>query len=229
VAYASLEYRLLEEVDTVGVIKPLSDCRRALQFIRHHAAAFNLQPDKVVLKGGSAGAGTSLWIAFHDDMANGSASDPVAQQSTRVLGAAANATQATYDVVKWDTVVFVEFGISFLDAAVAQGLGQRLQSFYGISSMDQLESAEIQSYRSEVDMLGLMSADDPRFYVNNPFPNAGIPTNEDALFHHAYHARAVTQQADTIGLSYVAYIPALGVTDPSGQDEWDFALQVLAP
>lgn len=227
VAYASVEYRLLEDVDDVGVIKPLTDCRRALQFLRYHAAAFKLDPTRVVLEGGSAGAGTSLWIALSDDMAEPGSSDPVAQQSTRVLGAAANATQATYDLMKWNTVVFAEYETDFLELAVNAGLGARILSFYGIESLDELESPALEAYRAKVDMLALMTADDPPLYVNNPLEPAVIPLTTDLLFHHAYHARVVTERADQVGLPVVAYIAALGVADPSGKDEWDFATELL--
>jgi len=229
IAYASIEYRVLAEVDDVGVIKPLSDCKRALQFIRHHAAVFNVAPEKVVLEGGSAGAGTSLWLAFHDDMAAPGAKDPVDHQSTRVLGAAANATQASYDLKTWDSVVFKDYGISFLDAAVKQGLGQRLYSFYGISSLAELDDPKIQAYRADVDMLALMSPDDPPFYVHNPLSPATIPVDTNGLFHHAYHARALTDRAKVVGAAPIAYIEALNVKDPSGKDEWAFAKALLSP
>ncbi len=228
VAYASVEYRVLDDGDPIGVIKPLTDSKRALQFIRYHAADFNIDPSKITLEGGSAGAGTSLWLAFHDDMAEPNSSDPVSQQSTRVLGAAANSTQATYDLKKWDSVVFVEYGVSFLDAAIQQGLGPRLFAFYGISSVEELDSPKIQAYRADVDMLALMSPDDPPFYVHNPLTPAIIPANENLLFHHAYHARALTEQADSIGLSYIAYIEALNVADPSGKTDWDYAIDQLS-
>lgn len=227
VAYASLEYRLLDEVDTVGVIKPMTDCRRALQFIRHHAAAFNIAPAKVLLEGGSAGAGTSLWIAFSDDMAEPGNSDPVAQQSTRVLGVAANSTQATYDVLKWESVVFKEYGLPLLDLAVQAGMGQRLMSFYGVDSVDAMKTPAITEYRARVDMLALMSADDPPFYVNNPLTPAAPPLDTNSLFHHAFHARTLSEQADKIGLSHLTYIKALSVADASGTDDWGFALQLL--
>jgi hypothetical protein len=76
VAYASIDYRLLQSPDAEGVIKPLSDSTRALQFLRYHANQLNIDRDSVILMGGSAGAGTSLWIAFNDDMADRESEDP---------------------------------------------------------------------------------------------------------------------------------------------------------
>lgn len=226
VAYASLNYRLLQDMDEDGVLKPLSDCKRALQFLRYNAEKLNIDPTRVVVKGGSAGAGTSLWIGLHDEMA-ADGGDPVAKMSTRVLGIAANATQATYDVVKWETVVFADYDISLLDAVAALGMEQLLASFYGMGSIDQLESPEIQAYRAEVDMLAHMTADDPPIYVHNPMMTLNAPMTQGELYHHAYHARAVMEQAQASGIPVVAVIEALGIDDSPGQDEYDFLLDKL--
>jgi acetyl esterase/lipase len=88
IAYASIGYRLINATnsgipDTEGVIKCLNDSKRALQFIRYHANELKIIPDKIALIGGSAGAGTSLWLGTRSDMADTTATDPVLQQSTR--------------------------------------------------------------------------------------------------------------------------------------------------
>ena len=75
VAYASCDYRLLQSPDPDGVLKPMQDSTRCLQFIRHHAEQFNIDPSNVVLMGGSAGAGTALWIGFSDEMAESASSE----------------------------------------------------------------------------------------------------------------------------------------------------------
>jgi para-nitrobenzyl esterase len=227
VAYASLNYRLLQDVDTEGVIKPLSDCARALQFLRYHAAELNIDPTKVVVKGGSAGAGTSLWIGLHDDMAAAGGSDPVAKMSTRVLGIGANATQGTYDLVKWETVVFAELGISLAEMVAALGSEQRLASFYGMASAADIDTPAIQAYRAEVDMFAHMSADDPPIFVHNQLMTSSAPANQNELFHHPYHAKSVKEMGEAAGIEVVAVMEALGVDESNGQDDWDFLLDKL--
>jgi hypothetical protein len=51
----------------------------------------------VAASGGSAGACSSLWLAFHDDMAEPASPDPVARESTRLLAAAVTGAQTTLD------------------------------------------------------------------------------------------------------------------------------------
>lgn len=225
VAYASLNYRLLADVDKEGVIKPMTDCKRALQFLRYHAAELNLDPTRVALKGGSAGAGTSLWIGLHDDMAGNA--DAVDKMSTRVLGIAANATQASYDLMKWETVVFVDYGIKLMEAVQLLGSEQRLASFYGMDSITQFDTPQILAYRAEVDMFAHMSADDPPVYVRNPMATMAAPMDQNELFHHGAHARAIEEKGTAANVSVTAVIPAFGIDESNGQDDFAFLNAIL--
>ncbi|QDT32919.1 alpha/beta hydrolase [Thalassoglobus polymorphus] len=76
---------------------PLGDAARALQFIRSKASEWNLDKTKIGATGGSAGACTSLWLAFHDDMADPKSDDPIARESTRLYCAAVNGAQVSLD------------------------------------------------------------------------------------------------------------------------------------
>ena len=225
VAYASIDYRLLRSPDPDGVIKSLTDSTRALQFIRYHREQLNIDPNNIILMGGSAGAGTSLWIAFQDEMADPDNEDPVLRQSTRVTAAVAIATQATYDIGKWKTVVFEEYNLDLLALADALGIGQALLDFYGITDVEDFESPEILDYRARVDMLDMMDAEDPPVYVQNDLEPATAPLTVDLAFHHANHALVVADRADEIGLENVAYMKALMIEDPSGEDSLGFALR----
>ncbi|HEX8916510.1 MAG TPA: hypothetical protein VF796_29430, partial [Humisphaera sp.] len=76
---------------------PLYDAARALQFVRSKAAEWNIDKDRIAASGGSAGACTSLWLAFHPDLADPKSADPVARESTRLLCAAVSGAQTTLD------------------------------------------------------------------------------------------------------------------------------------
>lgn len=76
---------------------PLDDAARALQFVRSKAAEWNLDKTRIGATGGSAGACSSLWLAFHDDMADPKSDDPVARESTRLYCAAVNGAQVSLD------------------------------------------------------------------------------------------------------------------------------------
>ncbi len=76
---------------------PLSDAARALQFVRSKAGEWNLDKKRIGATGGSAGGCSSLWLAFHDDMADPTSKDPIAHESTRLYCAAVNGAQTSLD------------------------------------------------------------------------------------------------------------------------------------
>jgi hypothetical protein len=227
-AVATIEYTLLEEdVDTEGVIKCLSDSRYALQYFRHHAEHLNIDPERVALAGTSAGAGTSLWLAFHDDMADSAAEDPVLAESTRVRAAAVWETQATYDLPRWTDDIFDEFGLDLFGTAEQFGLMQQLLNFYGITEREDLESPDIIAYRENVDMLDLMDGTDAPFWVRNEFEAKTFPISSGALFHHPFHARALVDAAVAVQLENVPYIPKIEVAPGTDESASAFLLRHL--
>lgn len=101
ISVVSINYRYVTQAITAGVKPPvqwpLHDAARALQFVRHRAAEWNIDPARIGATGGSAGACSSLWLTFHDDMADATSRDPVARQSTRLWCAAVSGAQTTLD------------------------------------------------------------------------------------------------------------------------------------
>ena len=83
----AINYRYIAQAEADGVkppVKgPLGDAARALQFVRSKAAEWNIDKPRIGATGGSAGACSSLWLAFHPDMADPKSTDPVARESTR--------------------------------------------------------------------------------------------------------------------------------------------------
>ncbi|MEM7573275.1 MAG: T9SS type A sorting domain-containing protein [Bacteroidota bacterium] len=234
IAYASIGYRLIptNEEEEEGVIKCLMDSKRALQTIRYYADQLYIDPDKIVLTGSSAGAGTSLWLATRDDMAEPDASDPVLQMSTRVCAAGLSASQATYDIYKWETEVYQNFdgqGTNFtLDSMEALLSFDRLSNFYGgLDSLYQIvvDPAFIQ-YREEVDMLFHMSADDPPLYFVN---NSGAVHPSQDLFHHSFQGQTIYNHALAAGIEEVkASIPALDLNTTEGESMNEFIERQLS-
>jgi acetyl esterase/lipase len=88
--------------DDPPVRPPLMDAARALQFVRSNAAKWNIDKARIGLAGGSAGGCSSLWLAFHPDMADPTSSDPVARESTRPWCVALMEPQTTLDPQKME-------------------------------------------------------------------------------------------------------------------------------
>lgn len=101
ISVVSIEYRFVTAAKQAGVeppVKwPLEDAARALQFVRSKATEWNIDPTRIVVCGTSAGGCSSLWLAFHDDMADARSKDAVARQSTRPMAVVANEAQTSLD------------------------------------------------------------------------------------------------------------------------------------
>jgi acetyl esterase/lipase len=101
ISVVSIEYRFVSEAQAAGVKPPvqwpLHDAARALQFVRSKAGEWNIDKTRIGATGGSAGACSSLWLAFHDDLADPKSADPVARESTRLACAAVAGAQTTLD------------------------------------------------------------------------------------------------------------------------------------
>lgn len=94
ISYAAINYRLTPQNPLPA---PVHDAARAIQFLRTKAAEWNIDTRHIALTGGSAGACSSMWLLFHDDLADPKASDPVLRESTRVCAAAVSAGQTSID------------------------------------------------------------------------------------------------------------------------------------
>jgi len=101
ISVVSVEYRFIPEATADKVVPPvkgsLHDAARALQFVRSKAAEWNIDKQRIGASGGSAGACSSLWLAFHPDLADPKSDDPVARESTRLWCAAVIGAQTTLD------------------------------------------------------------------------------------------------------------------------------------
>ena len=99
ISVAAINYRFVDGKDVIFPV-PQHDSARAVQFLRTKAKEWNLDPQRFACYGGSAGAGTSMWIAFHDDLADPKNADPVLRESTRIVAVGTIGGQGTYDPIE---------------------------------------------------------------------------------------------------------------------------------
>ena len=80
ISVAAINYRFVTQAQDAGIkppVKwPLEDAAHAVQFLRSRASGWNIDKTRIGATGGSAGACSSLWLAFHDDMTTRPARTP---------------------------------------------------------------------------------------------------------------------------------------------------------
>jgi acetyl esterase/lipase len=187
VAVAAANYRL---TDTAPFPAQMHDAALALQFIRLHADEYGIDPERIAAIGGSAGAGISLWLAFHDDLAKPDSEDPVARQSTRLTTAVGLAAQTTYDPREHQRI----FASTDLESAMF--------AFYGMENADQMAEPRFQALFEEASPINHATADDPPVLLSYSQPNADLPPNPPGklYIHHPKFGFLLKEKLDGIGV-----------------------------
>ena len=97
ISVVAINYRYVTSDESPPVKAPLHDAARALQFVRSKAKEWNINKNRIGATGGSAGACSSLWLAFHDDLADPKNKDSILRESSRLQCAAVTGAQTTLD------------------------------------------------------------------------------------------------------------------------------------
>ncbi len=192
VHFASINYRFREHAPIQDILR---DAARAIQFIRHKASEWNVDKARIAAYGGSAGAGTSLWLGSHDDLADPASEDPVLRESSRLVAAGCQGTQATYDLTRWE---------EFLGPPKPEWLKSPDEgpAFYHLKTKEDQETPEGKKILADCDMLGLLSKDDAPVYTYNTMPGGEIRDRGHYL-HHPNHALAIKKRCDEVGVECV--------------------------
>jgi arylformamidase len=190
VSYVSINYRLARGENKLPC--SLEDAARALQFVRSKAEEWNIDPDRIIATGGSAGGCSSLWLACHDDMANPESDDPVERESTRLLAAAVISAQTTLDV----KLIQERIGTS----ATSHHMIWRT---IGAENRDDLLKnwKKYKKLSLKCSPLTHLSEDDPPMYLtySNDSPH---PVTEDGI-HHAEFGRILLEAAEPLGVECI--------------------------
>jgi acetyl esterase/lipase len=154
ISVVSINYRYVSQAQEVvpPVKAPLHDAARALQLVRSKAKEWNIDKTRVAASGGSAGACSSLWLAFHPDLADPTSQDPIARESTRLTFAAVNGAQTTLDPHQMR-----EWTPNSRYGAHA----------FGLKSFEEFHSKResIKDFIAEYSPYALVTADDPAVYL----------------------------------------------------------------
>ena len=162
ISVAAINYRL---TDTAPFPAAFLDSARAIQFLRFKAKDWNLDPQRVGATGGSAGAGTALWIGFHDDLADPKSDDPVARQSTRLTCMAVQGAQTTYDprVIK-----------KLIGGRAAEH--PALLPFYGIKA-DEIDTPKAYEMYEKASPINYLTKDAPPVFLFYSEPKGPLPAD----------------------------------------------------
>ena len=217
ISVVSINYRYISQAqDVVPPVKaPLHDAALALQTVRSKAAEWNIDKLRIGASGGSAGACSSLWLAFHPDLADPKSSDPVARESTRLFCAAVNGAQTTLDpqqMKEW-TPNSRYGGHAFLKKEDYKDFAAFLAA-----------REKILPWIAEYSPYALVSSDDPPVYLNFSAPPAMGQEQKDPT-HTANFGVKLQEHCKANGVVCELYYP--GVTDVKSKSSVEYLITTL--
>jgi acetyl esterase/lipase len=212
VASVGVRTRVMKDAIAAGIDPPVSVClldaRRALQYVRLHAAEWHLDPSRIAVAGSSQGALPALYVACAGEQADPNSSDPVERVSTKVTCAGAHRSQPTIDprrMQEWQPGV--EWGAPAFGCSFADSLRRR----------DELLPL-IARWSPE----SLLSPGDPPIYFENDWgltPPEGVG-RMDYLVHSPRWALGFEKLARNRGVT--CYVKYPGHPTEGFIDIWDF-------
>jgi acetyl esterase/lipase len=195
ISVASINYRFVDGKETIFPA-PQLDGARAVQFLRSQSKQWNIDPTRVACFGGSAGAGISMWVGFHDDLADPNNYDPVLRQSTRIQAIGTFGGQATYDPVK-----------------IKELIGGRawehpsLFKVYGLRSSEEMlhPTPEIQRLYDDSSAITHLTNDDPPLFMVYNEPVGPLPENAKPGegIHHPNFGKLLKVKMTELGIDNV--------------------------
>ena len=188
ISVVAITYRLSDEA-----IAPAQhhDAARAIQYIRHQAKEWNLDPTRIAATGGSAGAGLSLWLGFHEDLADPDNEDPVLRESTRLTCMSVYNGQTSYDPR------FIRDLFPDTDTYQHPALAQLYD--VNLNDLDNLPKEKYELFE-EVSALPHLTKDDPPAQLlygsdmDTPIRNQGVG------IHHPRFGKVLKEKMDELGI-----------------------------
>jgi acetyl esterase/lipase len=206
ISVAAIHYRFVDGKDVIFPA-PQHDGARAVQFLRSKAREWNIDSNRVACFGGSAGAGISMWIGFHEDLADPTSDDLVQRESTRIQAVGTFGGQGTYDPIEIKRLI--------------GGRAWEHPSIFKVFGVRDAEEAlhptpEIKKLYDECAAITHLTPDDPPLYMvyseaDGPLPSDARPGQG---IHHPNFGRQLKAKMDELNIENVfVYTP-----DAPGRD-----------
>jgi acetyl esterase len=170
---------------------PFVDGARAIQFIRHQAQQWNLDPKRIAATGNSAGAGISLWLGFHDDLADAKSEDPVSRESSRPACVSVFNGQTSYDPR------FIRDLLPGSDTYKHVRLAQLFDA--DLDKLDELPNEKYELFES-VSPIHHLTKDDPPVQLLYAY-NLDAPVKDSGVgIHHPKFGVVLKERMDKLGV-----------------------------
>ncbi len=195
ISVAAIHYRFVDGKEVIFPV-PQHDGARAVQFLRSKAKEWNIDSKRVACYGGSAGAGISMWIGFHEDLADPKSDDPIKRESTRIQAIGTFGGQSTYDPIKIKELIG---GRAWEHPSVFK--------VYGVRDAEEAlhPTPQMQKLYDEGSAITHLTKDDPPLYMVYTEADGPLPANArpGQGIHHPNFGRHLKAKMDELKIENV--------------------------
>jgi len=189
ISCAAIHYRFVS--GPLDVSACMHDGARAVQYLRSKSKDWNLDKSRVASFGGSAGAGISMWLGFHEDLADPDNEDPVLRESTRITAIGTIGGQSTYDP-RW----------------INKEIGGRawehpsIFKMFNMSGPEDLNNPKFFKLYEEVSAITHLTKDDPPIYMWYKEADSPLPANArpGQGIHHPKFGHMLRREMGKLGI-----------------------------
>ena len=174
---------------------PLVDARRAMRFVRAHAAEFDIASDRIGMMGFSAGGHLTAMAATMPEAGRGDAADPLDRVSSRPD--------------------FQVLGYPWLNAMTKD---QKVLAYCGVLKLDPAQCGTFEQYSPE----RLVAKDTPPAFIYMTTDDELVPVDASVTFYRALNAAGVPAEMHIFGTG--RHGSGLGLGDPA-LDAWPGLLE----
>jgi hypothetical protein len=178
----------------------MKDGARAVQFLRYRAAEYNLDKRRFAATGGSAGGCVTMWLGFHEDLANPVDKDPVLRESSRLQVLAPRNGQSCLHIPtlkKW-------FGVGSLIEHPA------LRPLFGLPAHGEIQwTQQLNATMRDASPITHLTRDDPPIYLAYGSPNRPVTerSNPGLWVHHPMMGIKLKEAMDALGIACTVDYP----------------------
>ena len=174
IAYAAVDYELCQGNGTNNLLSSLNDCKSYIDYFRSNATTYNIDPDKIILMGFSAGASAALWIGLQNIY-------------PCIKGMVCFDPQASLNLDEWESTIFHG----------TQELRDYCVSMRATSTILNIESTLYQNMNPnnypDLSLIDLIDPTDPEVYLVSYNESSWVELSGDFVHHDRHIHRLMTK------------------------------------
>lgn len=182
-------------IDSDPFPAPMHDGTRVIQFVKSQARQWNIDPNKIVTSGTSAGGHIALWNALRGDLANPESDDPIERISSDVKAFVGFETQISKDE---------RF---YTDIYSGPHTQPNIALFYGLDSDEQLMETENLKLAEKASAINYFSPTVPPVFMQYDGLFEGMKIPEDAtvneVIHHPIHGYILQEKYEEYNIPFI--------------------------